>query len=93
MWLTARSPFHRYSNTLLVSLNNRISFRDPYCAPGGGVVDLRAVPFPFNGDSSEAITESIIIEPEKSPKDPICQSAEVDESESHDRHVMVPIFS
>jgi len=42
-----------YSNTLLVSLNNRISFRDAYCTPGEGVVDLRTMPFPINGDSSE----------------------------------------
>jgi hypothetical protein len=76
-----------------VSLNNRISFRDAYCAPGEGFVDLRAVPFPFNGDRSEATMETIIIEPEKSQKDLIGQSAEVDGSESHDRHIMVPIFS
>jgi hypothetical protein len=76
-----------------VSLNNRISFRDAYDAPEGGFVDLRAVPFPFDVDSSEAAMETIIIEPEKSQKDLMGQSAEVDESESHDRYVMVPIFS
>ena len=76
-----------------MSLNNRISFRDAYCAPGGRIVDLRVVPFPVNGDGSEATTETIIIEPEKSQVDPIGQSAEVDESESHDRHIIIPIFS
>ena len=76
-----------------MSLNNRISFRDAYGAAGGEFVDLRAVPFPFDGDSSEAATETIIIEPEKYQKELIGQSTEVDESESHDRYVMVPIFS
>lgn len=69
-----------YSNTLLVSLNNRISFRDAYGAPGGGFVDLRVVPFPFDGDSSETTIETIIMEPEKSQKDLMGQSAEVDEN-------------
>ena len=77
-----------------MSLNNRITFRDAYCTAGSGFVDLRAVPFPINGDSSEATIEAIIIEPEKSQKDLMDQSpAEVDECESHDCHVMVPIFS
>lgn len=77
-----------------MSLNNRITFRDAYCTAGSGFVDLRAVPFPINGDSSEATMETVIIEPEKSQKDLIDQSpAEVDECESHDCHVMVPIFS
>ena len=94
MWLTARSPFGRYSNTLLVSLNNRVSFRDAYCAPEGRIVDLRAVPaFPVNDNRSEPTIETIIVKPEKSQKDRIGKSAEVDKGESHSRHVMVPIFS
>ena len=78
-----------------MSLNNRISFREASCAPGRevAVADLRAVTIPINGDSSEATMETTIIESEKSQKDSIGQSAEVDESKSHDRHVMVPIFS
>ncbi len=70
----------RYSNTLLVSLNNRISFRDMYGAPCEvtEVVDLRAPPFPTNGASSEAAMETIVIEPEKPQKG---QPAEVEECE------------
>ena len=76
-----------------MSLNNRISFRDAYGAPGRGFVDFRVAPFPFNGDGPETTIETVIIEPLKSQKDLIGQSAEVDESESHDHHVMVRIFS
>jgi hypothetical protein len=80
-----------------VTLNNRISFRDAYCAPGGGVVDLRVVPLPTgnNGNSSEATmpVEMNFIDPEKSQNDLIGQSAEVNESKLSDSHVMVPIFS
>ena len=57
------------------------------------VSSLRAVPLPINSDSPEATMETIIMEPEKPQKDLIDQlSAEVDEIESHDRHVIVPIF-
>jgi hypothetical protein len=76
-----------------MSLNNRISFRDAYCAPGRVVTDLQAIPFPTNGNSSGATMEPIIVDLEKSQKDYMSQSAELDESESHDHHVMVPIFS
>jgi hypothetical protein len=51
------------------------------------------VPIPIDGDSSEATIETSITEPQKSQKDIIGQSAEVDESESLGRNVMVPIFS
>ena len=51
------------------------------------------MPIPIDGDSSEATIETIITEPQKSQKDLIGQPAEVDESESLGRHVMVPIFS
>jgi len=84
--------FNRYSNTLLLSLNNRISYRDTYGTPGG-VVDLRVVPFPINAASSEATMETIAIEPEKPQEDLMGQPAEVEESESHDPHVMMPTFS
>lgn len=57
------------------------------------IVEPRAVPIPIDGDSSEATIETIITEPQKSQKDLIGQPAEVDESESLGRHVMVPIFS
>jgi hypothetical protein len=76
-----------------VSLNNRISFRDAYCAAGAMIVEPRAVPIPIDGDSSEATIETSITEPQKSQKDLIGQPAEVDGSESLGRHVMVPIFS
>lgn len=72
-----------------MSLNNRISFRDAYCARGGLAVDLQVVPFPINGDSLEARTETVIMDPEKAQKDPTGQptEVEVDTSESHDRHL------
>ena len=73
----------RYSNTLLVSLNNRISFRDANCAPEGGSIDLLVVPSLINSDSPEATTETFITENERSQNYPIGQSAKVDESEWH----------
>ena len=57
---------------------------------------LRAVPLPINSDRLEATIETTIIEPEKPQKfliDQSLASAEVDETESHDRHVIVPVFS
>ena len=65
----------RYSNTLLVSLNNRISFRDASRA-AGGLVDLQAVSPPNNGDSPQATTETIVTGPETSQNNLIAQSAE-----------------
>ena len=70
----------RYSNTLLVSLNNRISFRDASSAAGGAIVsDLRAAPPPIAGDSPEAAMDTFVVEPKKFQNNFI-----VDESESHD---------
>ena len=89
--------FDRYSNTLLVSLNNRISIRDTYGARGG-VVDCQDVVGPTISNSSllESATETGIAETEKTQKDlmgqPIAET-EVRESKSRDRHVIVPIFS
>jgi len=89
--------FDRYSNTLLVSLNNRISIRDTYGARGG-VVDCQDVAGPSNSNNSrsESNTETMIAETEKPQKDLMGQQVaetEVRESKSHDRHVMVPFFS
>jgi len=72
-----------------VSLNNRILFRDEHDAPCEAI-DLREVPFPTNGASSEAAMETIVIEPEMPQRG---QLAEVEECESHDLHVIAPIFS
>ncbi|KAH9961950.1 hypothetical protein BC827DRAFT_1267304 [Russula dissimulans] len=47
-----------YSNTLLVSLNNRISIRDRSVSGSGGrIVQSPAVPFPTSPPSSEVTTE------------------------------------
>jgi hypothetical protein len=61
--------FDRYSNTLLVSLNNRISIRDTYGARGG-VVDCQNVVGSSisNNSSSESTTETMIAETEKPQK-------------------------
>ena len=88
--------FDRYSNTLLVSLNNRISIRDTYSARGG-VVDCQDAAGPSIGNNSrlEFTTETMIAETEKPRKDvlgPVAET-EVRESKSHDRHDIVPIFS
>lgn len=54
--LTA-SVFDRYSNTLLVSLNNRISIRDTY-GSRRGAVDCQATTFPSIGTArSDATTD------------------------------------
>jgi len=42
--------FDRYSNTLLVSLNNRISIRDTY-GSRGGTVDCQGMAFPGTGSA------------------------------------------
>jgi len=54
-----------YSNTLLVSLNNRISIRDTYSAHGG-VVDCLVVTTPRSGSAPGATTETMISETEDS---------------------------
>jgi hypothetical protein len=75
-----------------VSLNNRISFRDAYCAPGGGIVDLPVVPSHINDGSSDPTMEITAIESEKSQEDHVGQSAEVDEGESHGSSCYVTHF-
>ncbi len=56
--------FDRYSNTLLVSLNNRISIRDTYGARGA--VEVGSSPSSIG--RSEATTDSILLESEKQQK-------------------------
>jgi hypothetical protein len=87
--------FDRYSNTLLVSLNNRISIRDT-CGARGGVVDCQDVAGPSVSinSRSEFTTELMIAETERPQKDLMGQpvvETEVRESKSHDRHVILPI--
>ena len=61
-WLIA---FDRYSNTLLVSLNNRISIRDTYSVHGG-VVDCPVATTQRSGSASGATVETTISETEES---------------------------
>jgi hypothetical protein len=95
--------FDRYSNTLLVSLNNRISIRDTYGARGGVVAsDCQDVAGPSisNNSRPESTTETVITESEKAQEDSMRQlesvpEAEIEEwviGESCGRHV-VPYFS
>ena len=59
--------FDRYSNTLLLSLNNRIYIRDSY-ETRGKVFDCQVVTVPISA-RSEAIEDPIILEAEKSQED------------------------
>ena len=59
--------FDRYSNTLLLSLNNRIYIRDSY-ESRGKVFDCQVVTVPIS-TRSEAIEDTIILEAEKSQED------------------------
>ncbi len=65
--------FDRYSNTLLVSLNNRISIRDAY---GARDVDRQVVMGPSNSAHSEAI---IVSETDESQNNLMGQPAAEDE--------------
>lgn len=77
-----------YSNTLLVSLNNRISFRDSYEARGG-VVDCQVI------TDSKATKDTTNPEAETTQEDlikPLVAEGEVEErvnSECRDRYVKV----
>ena len=59
--------FDRYSNTLLLSLNNRICIRDSY-ETRGKVFDCQVVTVPIN-TRSEAIEDPVILEAEKTQED------------------------
>jgi hypothetical protein len=89
--------FDRYSNTLLVSLNNRISIRDTYGARGG-VVDFQDIADPniSNNFRSETTTVTMIAETERPQKDlmgrPVAET-EVRESKSHDRITIRPVLT
>ena len=79
--------FDWYSNTLLVSLNNRISIRDTY-GVRGGVVDCQDMADPNISSNfrSESMTGTMIAETERPQKDlmgqPVAET-EVRESKSH----------
>lgn len=60
--LTNISTWHRYSNTLLVSLNNRISIRDTSVARGGVVRPAGSFP---TTTSSGTTTEFLLTDLEK----------------------------
>jgi len=73
-----------YSNTLLVSLNNRISIRDTYGARGGVVAsDCQDVAGPniSNNSRPESTTETVITESEKPQEDSMRQLEPVPEAE------------
>ena len=59
--------FDRYSNTLLLSFNNRIYLRDSYEARGK-VFDCQVVTVPVSV-RLEAIEDTIILEAEKTQED------------------------
>jgi len=71
-----------YSNTLLVSLNNRISIRDTYGARGG-VADCQDVAGPSisNNSRPESPTETMITETEKPQQDFMRQLEPIPEAE------------
>jgi hypothetical protein len=95
MWLTS-PPFGRYSNTLLVSLNNRNSIRDTYYTLGAAV-DCQVELHPRNSAHPSATTDGIILEPDKPQTDRMDQPVaeeEVEErvnSKSCGHHVTVSI--
>ncbi len=68
--------FDRYSNTLLVSLNNRISIRDAY---GTRDIDRQVVMGPSNRAHSEAIMETNVSETDESQNNLMGQPAAEDE--------------
>jgi len=68
-----------YSNTLIVSLNNRISIRDASVACGG-LVQSAAGLFP-DTTRSEATTDIVLMEVKKSPNAPKIRSLEETESQ------------
>ena len=74
--------FDRYSNTLLVSLNNRISIRDTFGARGG-VLDCEDVAGPSISNNSRPVStaETMIAETEKPQKDFMGQLEPVPEAE------------
>ena len=93
--------FDRYSNTLLVSLNNRISIRDTY-ASRGAVVDCQDVAGPSirNSSRSGSTSETMIADTEKPQEDPMRQLDPIPEAETEwvfgescGRHSMILYFS
>jgi hypothetical protein len=95
---------HRYSNTLLVSLNNRISIRDTH-GVHGGLVDCQDVAGPSisNNSRPKSTTETMITDSEiEKPQEDLMRQlepvpeAEIEEwviGESCVRHIIVPYFS
>jgi hypothetical protein len=75
----------RYSNTLLLILNNRISIRDASVACGGVVVSPAGT-YPSTG-RSEATTESVLVDREKKKDENALKVRELGETESQDRFI------
>ena len=89
--------FDRYSNSLLVSLNNRISIRDTY-ATRGVVVGCQDIVAPSirNSSHSGSTTETMIAETEKPQEDLMRQLEPIPEAgiewafgESYGRYIIV----
>ena len=75
--------FDRYSNTLFVFLNNRISIRDASVACGG-VVRSPAGTYPSTG-RSEATTDIVLVDMEKEKHENALKVRALGETESQDR--------
>jgi len=73
----------RYSNTLLVFLNNRISIRDASVARGG-IVQSPSGTCPSTG-RSEATTDVVLVDVEKEMHENALEVRELGETESRDR--------
>jgi hypothetical protein len=94
--------FDRYSNTLLVSLNNRISIRDTFGAHGR-VVDCEDVAGSSISNNSRPVstTETVITETEMPQKYFMSQLEPIPEVDIEEwvigepcgRHIIVPYFS
>ena len=95
-WL--HSHFDRYSNTLLVSLNNHIAIRDSDAAHGGFVDCQVMTSLSFRDGAFSEATKSVTLVPERPPKhlkNQLVPKAEIEESvncESCERHIIVLLF-
>jgi hypothetical protein len=84
----------RYSNTLFVSLNNRISIRDTFDARGG-VVDCQLATLPGSA-RSEPIADVILVETEIHQKHSVRFQLEETDMDgkvvSESRNLILPLY-
>jgi hypothetical protein len=83
----------RYSNTLLVSLNNRISIRDGSRAQGGVIRRSRVGSFPSNTAPSEGTAEIMLMDMEKSSTPTKLKAAHAFAMESEAQESVISAFS